>query len=269
MTEYNAGPVRIDTSTAHSARVYDYLLGGKTNYPVDEKLAETVLAADPTVRNTALANRYFMHRAARWLADHGIRQYIDIGTGIPTEPNLHQVAQEAAPESRVVYVDNDPIVLRHAEALLDSTPEGVTDYLQADVRDPGRIIDAARKSLDFDKPVALSVIALLHFVSDEDDAYGIVRALVDELPPGSYLVAAHVTGDFDPERAEQVIALYRQQGTTLRPRSRPETARFFDGLELTDPGLVLAPEWHPGLGRNEPTLLDIPVPVYVGVARKA
>jgi hypothetical protein len=269
MTEYDAGANRVDTSTAHSARVYDYFLGGKTNYPVDEELAETILAVDPTVRNTALVNRWFMHRATRWLSQNGVRQYIDIGTGIPTEPNLHRIAQEAAPASNIVYVDNDPIVIRHAEALLDSAPEGATDYIQADVRNPGRIIEAAGRIIDFGKPVALSVIALLHFVPDEDDAYGIVRRLVDALAPGSYLVLAHVTGDFDPENAEKVVALYRKRsGTTLRPRTREEVARFFQGMELVAPGLELAPQWHPELSRDESAAGDTPVPVYVGVARK-
>ncbi|MFF2846248.1 SAM-dependent methyltransferase [Streptomyces sp. NPDC058001] len=268
MTDGYDAAARIDTSKMHPARVYDYLLGGKTNYVVDEEFAEGMIAVDATVRNTAMSNRWFMHRATRWLAGRGVGQYIDIGTGIPTEPNLHRIAQQADPTSRVVYVDNDPIVLRHAEALLDSTEEGSTDYVEADVRDPAQIVAKAGATLDLQQPVALSLIALLHFVADEDDAYGIVSRLVDALPAGSYLVIAHVTGDFSPEESAEVVARYRRAGSTLRPRTQKEVAQFFEGMDLVEPGLTLAPEWHPGLGPDQPPAGDISVPVYVGVARK-
>ncbi|MFG1804888.1 SAM-dependent methyltransferase [Streptomyces sp. NPDC049040] len=271
MTPSEPGTHRVDTTVPHSARVYDYFLGGKTNYPVDEALAKQVLLVDSTVTDTVRANRRFMQRATRQLAQEaGIRQFIDIGTGIPTEPNLHQIAQQAAPDSRVVYVDNDPIVLRHAEALLDSTPEGATDYVEADVRDPARIMEQAGQTLDFSRPVALSAVALLHFVPDEDDAHGIVRRLMEPLAPGSHLVVAHVTGDFDPDHAAEVVEIYRRQGTVLRPRTKAEAAAFFDGLVLTDPGLVLAPEWRPDRAEEEAAAASdgAVVPVWVGVARK-
>jgi heme exporter protein D len=272
MSPSESGTHRVDTTVPHSARVYDYFLGGKTNYPVDEALAVRVLAIDPTVSETVLANRRFMHRATRQLARQaGIRQFVDIGTGIPTEPNLHQIAQEAAPESRVVYVDNDPIVLRHAEALLDSTPEGVTDYVEADVRDPARIIEQAGETLDFTRPIALSVVALLHFVPDEDDAYGIVRRLMEPLAPGSHLVLTHATPDFAPDHVGQIVEIYRRQGTELQPRTKDEIAGFFDGLDLVDPGLVLAPDWHPDREEKQAaaTAGGAVVPLWVGVARKA
>lgn len=190
----------------------------------------------------AKCNRAFMHRATRWLGDTaGVRQYLDIGTGIPTEPNLHQIAQEVAADSRVVYTDNDPIVLRHAEALLRSSPEGLTEYIQADAREPDRIVEQAGKILDFDKPVALSLIALLHFVPDEDGAHELVRKLLEPLASGSYLVISHVTGDYDPEGSEKAAELYKAKGVPLALRSRDEVGHFFDGLELVDPGV----SWWP------------------------
>ncbi|MFG2191927.1 SAM-dependent methyltransferase [Streptomyces sp. NPDC048639] len=268
MTAREADAGRIDTSRPHPARVYDWLLGGKDNYPVDEALAQQVLAVDAHAAGNAKANRWFMHRATRWLARNGIRQYLDIGTGIPTEPNLHQVAQGIAPESRIVYADNDPIVLRHAEALLRSAPEGATDYIQADVREPGRLAELAGDVLDLSRPVALSLIGLMHFVPDEDDAYGLVRSLLDALAPGSHLVLSHVTGDFDPASAERVVTLYGKGGVTLRPRTRAEVAAFFEGLELIDPGLTSAPQWHPEPGSGQPDPAGRPVPVYAAVARK-
>ncbi|MEU6082575.1 SAM-dependent methyltransferase [Streptomyces sp. NPDC047108] len=269
MTAREAESVRIDTSRPHPARVYDWLLGGKDNYPVDEALAQQILGVDANAAGTAKANRAFMHRATRWLAGTGISQYLDIGTGIPTEPNLHQVAQGIAPAARIVYADNDPIVLRHAEALLRSAPEGTTDYIQADVRDPGLLTELAGRVLDLSRPVALSLIGLLHFVPDEDDAYGLVRSLLDALAPGSHLVLSHVTGDFDPASAERVVALYGKGGVALRPRTRAEVAVFFDGLELVDPGLTPAPHWHPELGDGRPDAPGRePVPVYAAVARK-
>ncbi|MEU3183319.1 SAM-dependent methyltransferase [Streptomyces sp. NPDC006923] len=263
------GQDSIDTSKPHPARVYDWLLGGKDNYPVDEEMAQQLLAIDSRGPDMARVNRAFMHRATRWLGSAaGVRQFLDIGTGIPTEPNLHQIAQEVAPESRIVYTDNDPIVLRHAEALLRSTPEGVTEYVQADVREPENIIEEAGKILDLDKPVALSLVALLHFVSDEDGAYELVGRLLDPLPSGSYLVLSHVTGDFDRGSADKARELYKQRGLTLAPRSREEFAKFFKGLELVEPGVSLAADWRPELGEVVPVPGDEPVPGYAGVARK-
>ncbi|GCB48423.1 hypothetical protein SNL152K_5747 [Streptomyces sp. NL15-2K] len=256
----------IDTSRPHPARMYDYYLGGKDHYPVDEEAAERVISLVPDIKQVARINRRFMHRAVRLLAERGIRQYLDIGTGIPTEPNLHQVVQGVEPSARVMYVDNDPIVLRHAEALLRSTPEGLTRYAQADAREPDKIIAAARDILDFDQPVALSMVALLHFLSDEHDPYGLVDALLAPLPSGSCVVLSHVTGDFDPEGWGKAVEIYRQSGVPAQVRSRDEFARFFSGMELIEPGVQVATRWHPEPGRtadeNDKTAL------YVGVAQK-
>jgi hypothetical protein len=257
----------IDTSRPHSARVYDWWLGGKDNYPVDEELGERILAIDPNVKTSAQANRRFMHKATRLLAQEGVRQFLDIGTGIPTEPNLHQIAQQAAPESRVVYADNDPIVLRHAEALLRSAPEGSTDYLEADVRDPDRIVGSAKEILDFSEPIALSLVALTHFISEDeagDDVFGLVRRYVDALAPGSFLVLSQLTPDVDADAMDKAAEAFRRGGTGLYPRTLAEVTRFFDGLELLDPGVVLASDWRPA--PDEPAIA--PTPLYAGVARK-
>ncbi|MGW4020018.1 SAM-dependent methyltransferase [Streptomyces sp. NPDC005009] len=260
---------RIDTSRPHPARVYDWFLGGKDNYPVDEELGRQIMSVDGTARHIARTNRWFMQRVTRWLAgEAGVRQYLDIGTGIPTEPNLHQVAQGIAPESRVVYTDNDPIVLKHAEALLRSTPEGVTDYVQADVREPGRILEQAREKLDFERPVALSLVALTHFLGDEDDPYGLVARLVEALPSGSHLVLSQLTADFDPEAVGRGVEMYKAGGVTLAPRSRAEIARFFEGLEPVDPGLVQLTDWHPELAVGENTDENAVISLYGAVARK-
>ncbi|URM89026.1 SAM-dependent methyltransferase [Streptomyces sp. MRC013] len=260
--------VYIDTSRPHPARVYDWFLGGKDNYPVDEEMAHQLLTVYARGRDIARVNRAFMHRAIRRLGEAGVRQYLDIGTGIPTEPNLHQVAQRVAPESRIVYCDNDPIVLAHAEALLRSVPEGATAYIQADARDPQAILERAGEVLDFTRPVALSLLALLHFVDDEDGAYELVSRLVERLAPGSYLVLSHITSDFDPESAAKARAVYRGSGLTLRPRTREELTRFFDGLEPVEPGVTPAADWHPEPGDPAPAAGDDPIPVYAGVARK-
>ncbi|MFD5448321.1 SAM-dependent methyltransferase [Streptomyces sp. NPDC003470] len=261
MTTDHSQPPRLDTSRAHPARVYDWLLGGKDNYPVDEAVGETL---PPEARDAARQNRAFMNRAVAHLAAQGIDQFLDIGTGIPTEPNLHQIVQRTVPAARVVYADNDPIVLRHAEALLVSSPEGATDYIQADVREPQEIVRHAREILDFDRPVALSLIALMHFVPDDQDAHGIVRGLVATLPPGSHLVLSHAAIDLFPKLAEQVIAQYAKGGIRLGFRTRAEVARFFDGLELVPPGLVTATEWY-GAGQEPPVAKESGI--YAGVAR--
>nr|WSW65325.1 SAM-dependent methyltransferase [Streptomyces sp. NBC_00995] len=261
-------PAEIDTSKPHPARMYDWFLGGKDNYPIDEQMARQLLAVDARGRDMARVNRAFMHRATRWLAENGIRQFLDIGAGIPTEPNLHQIAQRTAPDARVVYCDNDPIVLAHAAALLRSTPEGATEYIQADARRPEVILEAAGKILDFDRPIALSLLALLHFLDDEDGAAALVDRLVDQLAPGSYLVLSQTTGDFDPEGAARATAMYKARGMTLRPRSRAELTAFFHGLELVDPGVSLSADWHPELGEVIDVPGDEPIPGYAGVARK-
>ncbi|MFJ7965331.1 SAM-dependent methyltransferase [Streptomyces sp. NPDC096324] len=230
----------LDTSKAHPARVYDWLLGGKDNYPVDEAVGEKL---PPEARDAARQNREFMHRASAWLAGQGIDQFLDIGTGIPTQPNLHQIVQNITPSAKVVYTDYDPIVLRHAEALLVSRPEGVTDYIQADVRRPEDIVQHARHVLDFSRPIALSLIALMHFIPDEQDAHSIVRNLVDTLPSGSYLVLSHASSDVFPELSAQVTAEYAKGGIQLGFRTRAEVERFFQGLDLVTPGLVTATQW--------------------------
>ncbi|MHB9859409.1 SAM-dependent methyltransferase [Streptomyces sp. YIM S03343] len=244
--------------------MYDYYLGGKDNYPVDSEAAERVISLFPEIGTAARINRKFMNRAGRLLAESGVRQFLDIGTGIPTAPNLHQVVQEAAPAARVVYVDHDPIVLRHAEALLRSTPEGLTKYIEADVREPGKIIEEARKILDFDQPIALSLVALLHFLSDEHRPYDLVKDLLDPLPSGSHLVLTHVTGDFAPETWAKIVDIYRDSGIPAQVRSRAEFTRFFEGLDLIDPGIQVATDWHPDLAQGAPAQ----VPLYVAVARK-
>ncbi|WP_447036732.1 SAM-dependent methyltransferase [Streptomyces sp. DSM 118878] len=258
----------IDTSKPHPARMYDWFLGGKDNYPVDEEMGRQLVAMDGRVLTMARNNRAFMQRATRWLAGQGVRQFLDIGTGIPTEPNLHQIAQGIAPEARVVYCDNDPIVLAHAEALLRSTPQGVTEYLQADFRRPEKIIEEASRVLDFDKPVALSLVALLHFISDEDGAYELVDRMMGVLPSGSHLMLSHGTGDFTPDTAEQAGELYKARGMTLALRSRADVARFFEGYELVDPGVAVIDQWKPELGERVTDPADGPVPGYGAVARK-
>jgi len=263
MTESDAP--RIDTSRPHPARVYDWWLGGKDNYPVDEELARRILAVDGTVMRGARANRRFMQRAVRTAAEAGIRQFLDIGTGIPTEPNLHQVAQEVAPESKVVYADNDPIVLRHAQALLHSTPEGATHYVHADVRDPDTILRLAAETLDFTRPVALSLVALTHYLSDE--AYDLLARYVDELAPGSFVILSQVTPDLSPEAIEKAAEQFRRSGTPFFPRSLAEFSRFFDGLELLGPGVIPVSGWRPG-PEDVAAQAEGIVPVYAGVARK-
>ncbi|MFJ2091359.1 SAM-dependent methyltransferase [Streptomyces sp. NPDC087901] len=250
----------IDTSRPQSARVYDALLGGKDNYPVDQAVAQQLPIE---AKIGARQNRAFMHRATAWLAGEGIDQFLDIGTGIPTAPNLHQIAQEINPVSRVVYCDNDPIVLRHAEALLISRPEGATDYVPADVREPDTIIEAAHKVLDFRRPVALSMLGLLHFLPDDVDPVGIVRTLTSALAQGSHVVLSQGASDVNPERGQQGADEYDKGGIRLALRTRDEFARFLDGLDIAEPGLVTAPEWFRGTPAPEREHSGL----YVAVAR--
>lgn len=258
----------IDTSRPHPARVYDWFLGGRDNYPVDQELGRQIESLEPKSKYCAQHNRWFMQRATRQLAgEGGIRQFLDVGAGIPTEPNLHSIAQSAAPEARVVYVDNDPTVLAHASALLTGTPEGATEFLQVDAREPDRILEQAEGVLDFTQPIALSLVALLHFISDDDGAYEVVEELVDALAPGSHLVLSQLAGDFDPERTRQVVEMYKAGGVTLAPRARGEVERFFKGLDLADPGIAWLPDWHPELGVGE-IRNGTPVPLYAAVGRK-
>jgi hypothetical protein len=259
----------------HSARMYDYYLGGKTNYRADRAAAGQVVAAWPGVMVAARVNRAFMRRAGHWLAaEQGIRQFLDIGTGIPTEPNLHQVVQSVHPDARVVYADNDPIVLTHAQALMAGTEEGRTAYIEADATDPEAILNAPvlAETLDMSQPVALSLVALLHFVPDEDKPYDVIERLVSALAPGSALVLTHVTPDFDPEAMEKVVQIYRAGGTMAQVRSKIEFARFFDGLELVDPGIEVPHRWLPedgGVPRiGSGDVDDAEASLWAGVALK-
>ncbi|WP_405617509.1 SAM-dependent methyltransferase [Streptomyces sp. NBC_00076] len=238
---------RIDTTKAHPARVYDVFLGGKDNYPVDRNAAAAALAANPRGYLDVRHNRDFLRRAVTELAQRdGIRQFLDIGTGLPTAENVHQIAQRITPDSRVVYVDNDPVVLAHARALLTSGPDGLTDYIDADFKNPAQILEQAAKTLDFDQPVALCLVAILHFVEDEE-AYPIVRGLLDALPSGSRLVLSHLTEDLNPENIRAVQRTYTERGFTFVLRSAAEVERFFtaNSLELAEPGVVPAHHWRP------------------------
>ncbi|HET7016929.1 MAG TPA: SAM-dependent methyltransferase [Streptosporangiaceae bacterium] len=238
----------IDTSKAHSARVYDYYLGGKDNYAADRETGDKAMQSWRAVRTAVRENRAFLGRAVRYLAlEAGIRQFLDIGTGLPSANNVHEVAQAVAPESRVVYVDNDPIVLAHARALLAGTPEGKTEYIDSDLREPGKILEssAVRDTLDLSQPVALMLVAILHFLTDADDPAGIVATLLDALPAGSYLVASHVTPEHDQEGVGGLVRAYRQGGIPAQVRTAAEfTALAFDGLQMIDPGVVLVSEWR-------------------------
>jgi SAM-dependent methyltransferase len=264
-------PVDLRTDRPHPARVYDFLLGGKDNFDADRAAAEQGLKANPNSRIPPRENRAFLRRAVRYLAgEAGIHQFLDIGTGIPTAPNVHQVAQEVRPDARVVYVDNDPIVLAHARALLTSGPRGRTEYIDADLRDVDAILNSERlrATLDFSQPVGLLLIAIMHFVGDADDPYTLVERLLAALPPGSYLALSHLTGDFDPGAWEGVAAVYRRSGVTMQVRSHPEIERFFAGLDMIEPGLQVLPQWRPDPADEPSTASDTQVSVYGGVARK-
>ncbi|MEU9476149.1 SAM-dependent methyltransferase [Streptomyces sp. NPDC048191] len=258
----------IDTSRPHSARMYDYYLGGKDHFEVDKQAAETVAGVYPGIFVCARENRSFMHRATRVLArEHGIRQWLDIGTGIPTEPNLHQVAQSVVPDARVVYADNDPLVLKYAERLMRSTSQGRTAYIQADVNDPAALLNAPvfAEVLNLNEPVALSLNALMHFITDQQDPYGIVNRLLDALPSGSALALSHCTPDFDPPTWQKVTDVYVNAGTPVQFRSRAAVARFFDGLDLLDPGITLGHRWRPDSPSEDATMVDAPTDAQVSL----
>ena len=248
MTSHDtAGPLPLDTSVAHPARVYDYLLGGKDNYEADRIAAEEIVAISPNVRPTVRANRAFLRRVVQYLVgEAGIRQFLDVGTGLPTAENTHQIAQEIAPETRTVYVDNDPIVLAHARALLTSTPEGATAYVHADARDTATIIDEAAGTLDFSQPIAVMLLCIMQYVPDSAGPHKIVSELMAAVPPGSYLAMSDTPRDIDTETMVTGAAKYnaRLGPNQFTPRTRDEFAAFFDGLELIDPGLVPLPQWR-------------------------
>jgi hypothetical protein len=254
-----------DTSVAHVARIYDYWLGGKDNYAVDRAAGDAALRVYPGLAQSVRANRAFLARAVRYLAaEAGIRQFLDIGTGIPTANNTHEVAQAVSPGCRVVYVDNDPIVLAHARALLTGAPEGATDYLDADLRDTGTILEQAARTLDFSRPVAVVLMAILHLIPDTDDPYGIVSRLAGAAPAGSYLALSHIASDID-----QAVAAARDQVGQYMPdkqtyRTHVQVTRFFDGLELVEPGLVRVQDWRPGSPEEAATTSTL----WGGVGRK-
>jgi hypothetical protein len=243
----------IDTTVAHPARVYDYWLGGSSNFPADREAAERVLAATPGLRSRVRANRAFLARAVRYLAaEAGIRQFLDIGTGIPSANNTHEVAQAVAPDSRVVYVDNDPIVLAHAKSLLAGSPEGATQYIDGDLRDASVILRAAAGTLDLTRPIALMLVGILHLIQDSEEPHRIVAGLMDTLPPGSYLAISHPASDIQPSQAEAQRRYNERVSTPQTLRTRDEVARFFDGLDLVPPGVVYVHAWRPDPGDVPP-----------------
>ena len=263
---HDAG-VDLHTDRPHPARVYNYLLGGDVYFDADKLAAEQGIKSNPHSRVPPRENRAFLRRAVRFLAaEQGIDQFLDIGTGIPSAPNVHHVAQAVHPGARVVYVDHDPIVLAHAEGLLDGA--GETRFLKADLLDPRAILESpeVRETLDLDRPIGLLLIAVLHFVGDDKDPYALVAELLAALPPGSHLALSHLTGDFAPEAWAAVTEIYRRQGVTMRVRTKPEIARFFAGLDPIDPGLQVLPHWHPDT--DEPPASDAAVSVYGAVACK-
>ncbi len=244
---------RIDTSTPHSARIWDYLLGGKDNYPVDREAAERYITLYPDLTALARADRAFLSRAVAYLAQEvGIGQFLDIGTGLPTAENTHEVAQRVNPAARVVYVDNDPLVLVHAAALLASGPQGATDYIEADVNDPSLILARAADTLDFSRPTALMLLGILNFVPDLARARQLVRELLTALPTGSYLVISHPSHEVGGAAYRQVIDEWNEHGSAhLELRSVAEIASFFDGTELLAPGVVSCAQWRPGVRTDD------------------
>jgi hypothetical protein len=262
------GPDTFDTSVAHIARVYNFWLGGRDNYAADRDAAEQVIAAYPAILSSVRAQRAFLGRAVRYLVEEaGIRQFLDIGTGLPSADNTHEVAQRAAPQARVVYVDSDPIVLAHARALLTSSPQGATHYVDADLRDTDKICEQAAEILDFGAPLAILLIGVLHCIPDADDPAGIVAALVDVMPPGSYLVIAHPASDI--HSSQVTTAADRMNPLMLEPvtlRTHDQVGRFFQGLDLVEPGLVQLHRWRPG---PEGVFPDHDIANYGAVARKS
>jgi hypothetical protein len=264
----DSGPDTFDTSVAHIARVYNFWLGGRDNYAADRDAAEQVIAAYPTIRSSVRAQRAFLGRAVQYLVtEAGIRQFLDIGTGLPSADNTHEVAQRAAPESRVVYADDDPIVLAHARALLTSSPEGATHYVDADLRDTAKICEQAAEILDFGQPLAILLIGVLHCIPDRDDPAGIVSSLVSVMPPGSYLVIAHPASDIHQSQvstAANRINPLMAEPVTLR--THDQVSSFFDGLDLVEPGLVQLHRWRPGPDGPVP---DHDIANYGAIGRKA
>jgi hypothetical protein len=254
-----------DTSVPQTARIWNYWLGGKDNFPVDRAVGDQILEAFPAIVENARASRAFLARAVGYLADEaGIRQFLDIGTGLPTANNTHEVAQRVAPDARIVYVDNDPIVLAHARALLTSTPEGATAYIDADLRDPDKLLQEAARTLDFTQPIAIMLMGILGHIEDDDQARSIVNHLVGAVPSGSYLTMNDGT-----DTSEEVVEAGRIWNQSANPtyhlRSPDRIARFFDGLELVEPGVVSPPRWRP---EPSPSGLPAEIDSFCGVGRK-
>jgi len=258
---------RFDPSVAHSARVWNYWLGGKDNYKIDRVLAQELADEFPGIVDIARQVRLFLFRAIRYLVvEEGVRQFLDIGTGLPTANNTHEIAQGIAPQARIVYVDNDPLVLVHARALLTSSPEGATDYVEADLRDPDTILREAARTLDFTQPIGLTMLGVLGHIPDSDNPQAIVSRLLDSLPSGSYLVIED-GADTDPAYVEAVqdFSQNPDSASPYYPRSPEQITRFFDGLELVEPGVVSTSRWRP-----EPSPWGEPAEIsdYAGVGRK-
>jgi O-methyltransferase involved in polyketide biosynthesis len=258
--------VTFDTSVPHPARIYDYWLGGKDNFAADRQVAEEVLRAMPVMVQVARSCRLFLSTVVHHLVvDLGIRQFLDIGTGLPTADNTHEVAQRAAPEARVVYVDNDPIVLSHSRALLRTGPRGRCAYIDADARDVPKVLAAAADTLDFSQPVAVIMLGLLHFIPDADDPYSLPHRYLDAFVPGSYLAVSHASSDIKQEGLPEAAVSYNAHTVTpITLRSKEEVGRFFRGLELVPPGITPLGQWAPGVTETGPGTL----PTYTALARK-
>jgi S-adenosyl methyltransferase len=260
-------PAGINTKVASPARVYDYWLGGKDNFPADRAAGDAMREAFPGIVTGVRMNRAFLGRAVTYLAaEAGIRQFLDIGTGLPTADNTHEVAQRAAPDSRVVYVDNDPVVLMHAEVLMTSSPEGTCDFVQADLRHPEAVLQAAARTLDLARPVAVSLLMILQFIRDEDDPWQMVATIMNALSPGSYLVVSHPTRDVITSTITSAADRYNSHmgDNQATVRTRPEILRFLSGLDLVEPGLVQLHQWHPGPGAED-SAYQMPALAGVGV----
>lgn len=260
-------PAGVDPTQPSPARLYDYYLGGQNNFEADRELAEKLRVRMPELEDASWGNRGFLQRVVRRLAaGHGISQFLDIGAGLPTRSNTHQVAQRIMPRARVVYVDNDPMVLVHARALLTSAPQGATAYIDADVNDPDAIIAEARRTLDFTQPVAITMLGVLNFIVDDDEAQAVLRRLVHAVPPGSYLVISHPTSELTDEAATRALDLWNSSGAApMCLRTAAQLTRFFDGLELLDPGVVSCVRWRPDVSEEAAVVKD--VMHFGGVAR--
>jgi hypothetical protein len=259
-------PVHIDTSVPNVARVWNYLIGGRDNFEADRKAAEQLTAIAPVMKDVAPASRAFLGRVVRYLAgEAGIRQFLDIGTGMPTAGNTHEIAQSVTPDSRIAYVDNDPVVLVHARALLRSAPEGATSYIDADAREPGKIIAEAQNTLDFSQPVAIVMIDLLDFLADDDEVLSILDALTSAVVPGSYLAIMQPASDVEDALNEARRHWNQVSRTPVTLRTREQVISWFEGLELVSPGMVLLPEWRPAKGDPR---YAYRMPLYGAVARK-